>query len=198
MCVCVLFKYRCAITTGTVTVKQAGPLLTVRLKATEEVLTVDLLITASSAKAALELWVCLARGDAGLSAVPDCLEAAQFWCLKCWWLAVDQVSFAASRFHLQAIPVRVLSSRCCPSFFWGAVDLQRNWSVLAVFNWFLPTWTKINLDFSVPELGKLPFLILDFIFWSSLFQKFSGHRWKKHMLYDMLGYNSILLYKINS
>lgn len=96
MCVCVLFKYRCAITTGTVTVKQAGPLLTVRLKATEEVLTVDLLITASSAKAALELWACLARGDAGLSAVTDYLEAAKFWCLKCWWLAVDQVSFASN------------------------------------------------------------------------------------------------------
>lgn len=53
--------------------KQAGPLLTVRLKATEEVLTVDLLITASSVKATLELLACLARGDAGLCA--ECLTA---------------------------------------------------------------------------------------------------------------------------
>lgn len=44
----VVFKYRCAITTGTVTVKQAGPLLTATLKAMEEVWTVDRLIMASS------------------------------------------------------------------------------------------------------------------------------------------------------
>lgn len=69
----VVFKSRCAITTGTVTVKQAGPLLTVILKAMEEVWTADLLIMASSCKATPELWACLAKGGAGLSA--ECLVA---------------------------------------------------------------------------------------------------------------------------
>ena len=69
----VVFKYRCAITTGTVTVQQAGPLLTVIPKATEEVWTADLLIMASSCKASPGLWACLAEGGAGLSA--ECLTA---------------------------------------------------------------------------------------------------------------------------
>lgn len=47
-----LFTYRCATTTGTVTVSQAGPLLSAILKAMEGVLTVDLPTMASST----ELW----------------------------------------------------------------------------------------------------------------------------------------------
>lgn len=109
----VLFKRRCAITTGTVTVKQAGPLLTVTRRATEAVWTVALLTTASGCEAAPGLGPGSLGEALGSCGAPSSSEATP----SGGWSAGGGL-FA--RFHLQTIPVTVLGSGCCTSLCWDA------------------------------------------------------------------------------